>query len=314
MKKQIITLFLILFSSLGYSQFSSKDQVIYLDSLKRIGNAENYKFLRIIKDYHLDKDLYDVTVYYKSGKLEMKGTTSNKDNIKLEGSCEYYFENENRKKIANYTNNKLTGKQFEWYNNGKIKSEIEIIRNKKNNTEKTRVIQFWDEDNTNKVINGEGEYIETDFGNTVIKGEVKNALKEGKWVGFSQKLKINFIEYYSEGILIEGISTDSLQVEHKYKEIKINAKPKKGMDLFYNFIGSRMKIPVQSNKVLRGTVYLSLIIDATGKIKKIKALNKDDFGVSENAIKTVSKLDEWIPAYFRGIPIEWEYILPIVLK
>ncbi len=314
MKKQITTLFLILFSLLGYSQFSSNDQVIYLDSLKRIGNAENYKYLRIIKDYSLDKDLYDVAVYYKSGKLEMKGTTSNKDNIKLEGSCVYYFENENRKKVANYTNNKPIGKQFEWYKTGNIKSEVEIIRDKKNNSEITRLIQFWNEENIKKVIDGEGEYIETDFGKTILKGEVKNALKEGKWVGFSQKPKINFTEYYSEGILIEGISTDSLQVEHKYTEIKINAKPKKGMDLFYNYIGSRMKIPMQSNKILKGTVYLSLTIDATGKIKKINALNKDDFGVSENAIKTVSKLDEWIPAYFRGIPIEIEYILPIVLK
>lgn len=314
MKNQFLFFLFLCNSFLGYTQIDSNDQVIYLDSLKRIGNVENYKYLRIIKDYNLSKNLYDVAVYYKSGKLEMRGTTSDKDNLKLEGSCVYYFENENRKKIANYTNNKLFGKQFEWYENGNIKLETETIQDPKSKTIITKIIQYWDKNNTQLVIDGEGEYIETDFGKTISKGRVKNAFKEGKWIGSSQKPKINFTEYYSEGILIDGISTDSLQLQHKYKEIKINAKPKKGMDLFYNYISSRMKIPMQRDTTLKGTVYLSLIIDATGKIKKINALNKDDFGVSENAIKTVSELDQWIPAYHRGIPIEMEYILPIMLK
>lgn len=76
MKKQISTLFLLLISFLGHSQINSNDQVVYLDSLKRIGTIENYKYLRIVKEYKLDKKLYDVAIYYKSGKLNMRGSTT----------------------------------------------------------------------------------------------------------------------------------------------------------------------------------------------------------------------------------------------
>jgi hypothetical protein len=83
MKKQFITFFILFISFLGHSQLSSNDQVIYLDSLKRLGNVENYKYIRVTKEYMLNKRLYDVAIYYKSGKQEMRGTTSNKNSFIL---------------------------------------------------------------------------------------------------------------------------------------------------------------------------------------------------------------------------------------
>jgi hypothetical protein len=113
MKKQFITLFLLFISFLGYGQFSSNDEAIYLDSLGNLGNKENFKHIRIVKDFTLQKKLYEVSFFYRSGKIERKGTTSNKYYMNYEGPCIYFYENGNRKKIENYSENKILGKQFE---------------------------------------------------------------------------------------------------------------------------------------------------------------------------------------------------------
>jgi antitoxin component YwqK of YwqJK toxin-antitoxin module len=148
MKKQIAILFLFFISFLGHSQFSSNDRVFYLDSLKQLTTSENYKYIRVVKDYSLVKELYDALIYYKSGKIEMRSTVvKDNNNLKFEGPCVFYFENGNRRKIVNYSDNKLIGKQFEWFENGNIKSETEIVIDKKKKTETTRILQFWDENN-----------------------------------------------------------------------------------------------------------------------------------------------------------------------
>ncbi|WGK94792.1 MULTISPECIES: energy transducer TonB [Flavobacterium] len=315
MKKQIPTLFLLLISFLGHSQINSNDQVVYLDSLKRIGTIENYKYLRIVKEYKLDKKLYDVAIYYKSGKLNMRGSTTDKDNLKLEGSCVYFFENGNRKKIANYIKNKPFGKEFEWYENGDVKLESEVIQDYKDNTEITRIIQYWDENKTQKVIDGEGEYTEKETDKkTFSKGRIKNYLKEGTWIGNSSKYKISFVETYNKGKLISGVSTDSLKFQRNYNQILINATPKKGIVFFLKYFGSQIKIPAQKNTILKGTIYLSFTIDKNGKLLNVKTLNKDNYGISDNALKLVSKFDEWLPGYYRGVPIQITNTFPITLK
>lgn len=315
MKKQISTLFLLLISFLGHSQINSNDQVVYLDSLKRIGTIENYKYLRIVKEYKLDKKLYDVAIYYKSGKLNMRGSTTDKDNLKLEGSCVYFFENGNRKKIANYIKNKPFGKEFEWYENGDVKLESEVIQDYKDNTEITRIIQYWDENKTQKVIDGEGEYTEKETDKkTFSKGRIKNYLKEGTWIGNSSKYKISFVETYNKGKLISGVSTDSLKFQRNYNQILINATPKKGIVFFLKYFGSQIKIPAQKNTILKGTIYLSFTIDKNGKLLNVKTLNKDNYGISDNALKLVSKFDEWLPGYYRGVPIKITNTFPITLK
>ncbi len=317
MKKQISTLFLLLISFLGHSQMNSNDQVVYLDSLKRIGTIENYKYLRIVKEYKLDKKLYDVAIYYKSGKLNMRGSTTDKDNLKLEGSCVYFFENGNRKKIANYIKNKPFGKEFEWYENGDVKLESEVIQDYKDNTEITRIIQYWDENKTQKVIDGEGEYTEKEKETdkqTFSKGRIKNYLKEGTWIGNSSKYKISFVETYNKGKLISGVSTDSLKFQRNYNQILINATPKKGIVFFLKYFGSQIKIPAQKNTILKGTIYLSFTIDKNGKLLNVKTLNKDNYGISDNALKLVSKFDEWLPGYYRGVPIQITNTFPITLK
>ena len=112
MKSQIILLFILLSSCFGNSQIGPNDQIVYLDSFKKICPKIDHNYYRVIKDYELVKDLYEVIIYFKSGKQEMRGFTSNKYNLNLNGNCMYYHENGNRKKMVNYYKNIEKGKQF----------------------------------------------------------------------------------------------------------------------------------------------------------------------------------------------------------
>jgi hypothetical protein len=312
MKNRFITCLLLFISFLGRSQFGPNDQLTYLNSSKNICTSENYEYILAIKDYKTIKDLYDVAIYYKNGQQEMRGITSNKNNLNLEGSCVYFYKNGSRMKIANYVNNKLIGKQFEWYENGNIKSETEIVYNKKNKTETKRIIQYWDENKIQKVIDGEGE-MELQEGdlNATSHGPIKNFVKEGTWEGTAKQPKLTFVEEYSNGELISGISSDSLNNKYNYKEIFVSPRPRKGLRHFYDYVQKEIKNPNTIDTWFQGTIYLSFNIGIDGKIENLKALNKDELGLSDDAIQVISQYKGWIPASYRGVTFKLLHSLGI---
>lgn len=302
MKKKIIIFLLFYIPFLGHSQFGPNDHITYLDSSRNNCNPENYEYIQVIKDFKIKKDLYDVAVYYQNGQQEMRGMTSDKTNLILEGSCMYYYKNGSRMKIANYVNNKLIGKQFEWYKNGNIKSETEIVYNKKNKKETIRIVQYWDENKIQKVVDGEGEMEQQDGDlNATSHGPIKNFVKEGKWEGTSKHPKLTFVEEYSNGELISGISIDTLNNKYSYNDIFVKPKPRKGLKHFYNYVQNEIKNPSTFETLVQGTIYFSFIIGIDGKIEDLKALNKDELGLSDNAIQIISQYKGWIPASYRGV-------------
>ena len=320
MKKQIAILFLFFISFLGHSQFGPNDEAVYLDSLGNLGNEENFKHIRIVKDFNLQKELYEVSFYYRSGKIERRGTTSNKSFMNYEGPCIYFYENGNRKKIENYSENKILGKQFEWYENGNVKLESEIVFNKKTNNTITKIVNYWNSNNEQKVIDGEGEYEETEtypMANKkpqVIfsKGTIKNFLKEGTWIGNSPQDKYNFTEEFTNGKFVSGTRIDSLGIETKYTEIEIKPKPKRGFDDFYNFIGRNYNTPQIAGLI--GKVYITFVVEKDGTLTDIKVIRDIGHGTGAEAIRVLSKYGYWLPGKQRGVSVRVMYSLPITIQ
>lgn len=85
-------LFLIPFLSSSQTPVS---KIVYFDSLWKESTEDNYSYYRIIKDYYSkpDNDLYSIFDYYKSGVLQMAGTSTNKDYLAKEGQFACYYEN-----------------------------------------------------------------------------------------------------------------------------------------------------------------------------------------------------------------------------
>jgi hypothetical protein len=320
MKSQIILLLVFLSTSIGFSQIGPNDDAVYLDSLNRIGNEKNFKFIRVVKDYTKVKELYDVVFYSRSGKVERQAKTSNKFEMVFEGPCVYYYENGNRKKIETYSGNNINGKLFEWYENGKPKMESEFVFDKKTNKSITKIIHYWNANNEQKVINGEGEFEETDVSetangiqNSIItsRGFIKDYLKEGTWTGTFIKNRINYTEEYSKGKLISGKSIDSLGVESTYTEIETKSKPKRGFDDFYNFISRNYKGPEVSG--LQGKIYVAFVIEKDGTLNDLKILKEIGFGTGDEIIRVLKNYGRWLPGKQRGIPVRVSYTLPITI-
>jgi hypothetical protein len=319
MKSQIITI-LVFFSSLfGFSQIGPNDDAVFLDSLDNIGTEENYKFIRVVKDYTEEKDLYDVAFYSRSGKIDRRATTTNKYFMAFEGPCLYYYENGNRKKIETYSDKKINGKQYEWYENGSMKSESEVLFDKKTNNSTTKIIHYWNTNNEQKVIDGEGEYEEiieiplnSKEKNSIKSiGKIKNYVKDGEWNTSYSYNKQSTKETYRNGIFISGVTIDENGKEQAYSILEEKPQPRNGMFDFYNFIGKNFRTPDVVG--LKGVIYLTFVIERDGTITDIKVIRDIGFGTGVEAIRVLSKYGHWLPGKQRGVPVRVMCSLPITI-
>ncbi|MGL2987237.1 energy transducer TonB [Flavobacterium sp. RSSA_27] len=305
---------MILFITHVNSQSNNK-KLFYVDSYLTTSNENNFEYIKEIEDYDSRKKEYNIKIYYKSGKIYLIGTTTNKDRVKLEGKCLYYFENGKKKQVANYHDNLPTGKQFYYHENGVFKAETEVEISKDKKISYTKILNYFDENNVQKVVNGEGEYSEDyDHNKERSKGLVKDFLKEGLWNGEIKELKASFSEQYSKGKLVIGHSIDSLNNKYTYTEIEERAHPKKGINNFYSYVQNCGIIPKNIEGGVYGQILLSLEVTETGKLENITAYADDKFGVTANAIQLISQYENWIPGKHRGIIVKTHFTLPITFK
>src|SRR4030095_6415656 len=109
-----------------------------------------------------------------------------------------YYENGNKKQESNYVDNTLNGTQIDWYENNEKKAEKEITWNPAKKISSVKIVQFWNKDKQQTVIDGNGFYEDTND-NLYEKGEIKKGEKQGVWEGKNLKRKNNFTENYNEG-------------------------------------------------------------------------------------------------------------------
>ncbi|AOZ99721.1 energy transducer TonB [Flavobacterium commune] len=319
MKTKVLTTTLLLAITALFAQDNGK-KLLLLDSLRLVTTDKNYVYIRTIEDYNIEKDLYAVSEYNKSGKINMKAFTKNKDILQLEGLRIDYYENGNKKQESNYTNNKLNGKKTDWYENGTKKLEAEyIIDDKKKKTTKLKINQFWDVNGVQKVTDSNGQYEEihkeqdasektTQYGF----GNIKNGFKDGIWQGWIQNPNIKYTENYQDGQFISGKTVDENNVETVYNVLEKKPEPKGGMESFYRYIGANYRTP--NIEGLSGKIFLSFIIDKDGKIVEPKILRDIGYGTGEEAIRILKKYDGFTPGEQKGRKVRVKYSLPISIQ
>lgn len=310
MKTNLLTTVLLLATIALYSQII-KPTRYFLDSLKNISTEHNSKYIRVVENYKNQEKLFLFTDYYRSGAINMKAISTKKDKPNFQGPLIDYYENGNKKQESNYIDNNLNGKQLEWYDNGEMKSEKEITWDAENKNPVVKILQFWNKEKQQIVINGNGQYEDSDdfF---YEKGPIKLGKREGVWEGKNLKQNYSFSEIYRDGEFISGISTDKENNKHPYKVLTEKATHKKGMEDFYRFIGKNYRIP--SKQDLKGKVYITFIIDTDGSLSDFKILRDIGYGTGEEAIRVLKKAEKWIPGKMRGMPAKVSYSLPITIS
>ncbi|GEL10567.1 Antitoxin component YwqK of the YwqJK toxin-antitoxin module [Flavobacterium glycines] len=309
MTKHRLAFLLLIISNIIFAQ-NNLNKTIYLDSLWKETSKENCKYYRIVKDYYNDKEIYRFEDYYKNGTLQMEGDSKSKDILLSEGEFIYYYENGNKKNITTYIKGRPAGKSYSWYENGNKKAEQEYITQQKDELKSDLItIQYWQEDNIQTVINGNG-YIDEKGEKIQEKGNIKNGLKEGIWKGNDFQYKLSFTEDYKNGKLKKGASIDSLLVKNTYYEVFDYPRPKNGMQHFYAYLAKKFNIPKEKENI-SGKILLTFIINKDGSTDKIRIAKSLDEVLDNEAIRLISEYPEWVSGKYRGIPARVEFSIPI---
>jgi hypothetical protein len=218
MKRNILLLLLLIISANVFSQINVMSKKIFLDSLNRETTPENYSYTRVITNYSQKSARYVVTDFYKNGRKKMTGSTLDRDILKKDGEFICYYKNGAKESVINYSEDHKSGKEINWYENQSKKSEKQNFWDSKTKKSQTLILNYWDENKNQTVIDGNGEYEETDKYITQ-KGTIKNGLKQGTWQGSDILSKITFIDNYDRGVLISGVSIDENNVKSSYSSL-----------------------------------------------------------------------------------------------
>ena len=312
MKSILFSILLLFVPKLAISQSSSDDRKIFLDSTWQKTSKANHKYYRIIKGYNSDKqEAYQIYDYYKSGVLEKEGKSKYKSIIYKEGQYTFYYENGNKKSISNFVNDARQGIEIKWYENGNKKEIRENFMVLDKNECEFRIDDYWDSDATQKISNGNGEYIDNNE-NIVSSGKLKNGFKDGFWQGYDKIAGYTFKENYENQKLLSGVSIESNGEKHKYTVREVQPVPRDGIRDFYKFMGSNFVLPKVQG--LKGKIYLSFVVEKDGKIVEPKMLRDIGYGTGQEAIRVLLKYGDWIPGEQRGRKVRFTFNLPVSIQ
>ena len=217
--KRNILYFLFLMTSVQLSaQINMVSKKIFLDSLSRETTSEKYSYTRVITNYSQKSARYVVTDFYRNGRKKMTGATLDRDILKKDGEFICYYKNGAKESVIDYSEDHKSGKEINWYENQSKKSEKQNIWNPSTKKTQTLIRNYWNEDKTQTVTDGNGEYEEIDQFISQ-KGEIKNGLKQGVWTGNDKVRKTTFTDTYDKGILVSGVSIDENNVKLSYSSL-----------------------------------------------------------------------------------------------
>jgi TonB family protein len=313
MKTTLTCFFALLFSGFMYCQ-NELIETVYLDSIGRTVAKGNHDFYETLT-HDTAKNTYLKTRYSKLDRKFYTSTFKDKECKTKEGEHAYYYENGNRQSVSFYKENSLTGKLTEWYENGAFKEEGEYFIPEQKMDPNYKIINFWNVEGKQTVVNGEGMY---DFRTDKVSeiGNIKNGFKDGEWKFSESKSKSRFVEIYDKGRFVSGIAIDKDGNKKDYLEIFKQPKPKKGdFNDFYKFIGKNFTITREATKNdIKGKILLKFVVEKEGQINDIEIIKGLGYGLDEEAIRVLKKYGDWIPGEYRGRKIRATYNLPIIIS
>lgn len=88
-----------------------------------------------------------------------------------------------------------------------------------------------------------------------------------------------------------------------------------GMDSMLKYISLNLNYPQEALDIeVEGTVYISVVINANGQVKNAKLLKGLAYGCDEEALRIVSGMPDWKPAYLNGKPVASQQSVPVHYK
>lgn len=132
-------------------------------------------------------------------------------------------------------------------------------------------------------------------------GRFKEGYKVGTWKRWNFEGKAKPDRYYPD---------------EDFKRTTRTSKPAKfpgGMQALQAFVNDSLQYPKEAvERKLEGTVYVNFTIDSSGEVSHPLVSDGVHYLLDEEALRFVSSLPSWTPASKNGMPVESNYIIPIV--
>lgn len=303
------------------SGFAQEKQyvVLFKKNGERTNARDSMDYMRVVKGPNEAK-LYQVTEYYKSGKLKATWMSSNIEPATGMGAYIAFWPNGNKKGSATYIQGKLNDDDSSFFYNGKLHAVITYTQS--DSTLKNAPMPYLTmfiktcNDSTGKtlVMNGEGYYKDYDDSTGVIieEGLVKNGQRVGEWKGSSPSDKMTYKENYdSTGTLLLGTSVYPDET-YTYTKRHIYAEYKGGAEALNKYLSHTMRYPaVARRNNTQGKVVLSFVINKTGGLENIKVLQSLSFETDTECIRVLKTLPAWIPGMAFGRNVQQYHTMPI---
>jgi protein TonB len=88
-----------------------------------------------------------------------------------------------------------------------------------------------------------------------------------------------------------------------------------GTQGLYQFISQNIKYPVEAvTNGIQGRVILQFVVQKDGSIANIEVVSSPAASLSEEAVRVLKLLPNWIPGMQKGIPVNVHYSLPFIFK
>lgn len=124
----------------------------------------------------------------------------------------------------------------------------------------------------------------------------------------------DFPERNMTGVLTVDISKYDLKDENEiFTIVEETAQPKNGIKEFYANLATQITYPEQARKMgVEGRVFVEFVVNEDGGLSEVKVLKGIGAGCDSEAMRVVSKSENWNPGRQRGKAVKQRMVLPIV--
>ena len=318
--KYLYLFLFVLISQIGYTQvvkttYFTKNNI----ETKEIDQAHYFQEIAI--DTTGENQFLKKEYYLPSKMVKLQGTVSIHNIHKYIGKKYELYENGHLASEENYSpDHQLIDTATYYYENGYIYliNNMPYTVDDKGNYKVTDTFILFHADSLGNVRlkNGNGYFESNTYFHPEEKGNYINYLKDGEWQGRFQKA-YTFKEFYAQGILIKGVTTDSLGQKTSYNAATFTVDPEYpgGLEKLMSTVSKFYKYPPQALQAgVSGTIYIYFVVEKDGRLNQAKIHKDLGYGTGVEALKVLKKLDHWKPGLMRGIPVPVRYNLPIRLN
>lgn len=82
--------------------------------------------------------------------------------------------------------------------------------------------------------------------------------------------------------------------------------------MMQKFLARNIKYPVRAiENGVEGTVYVTFVVDKTGKVTNPRVLQGGDKSLDKEAVRVINTIPDWIPGKQRGKAVDVQFTIPI---